>query len=64
MTVFSDPRSEAERLGFHLVQVVVDDGVVFRWERSSMPRSPEFATEGAAMAWVATALANATLFDG
>jgi hypothetical protein len=63
MTVFSDPRNEAERLGFHLVQVVVDDGVVFRWERSNVPRSPEFNTEGAAIAWVATALGNATLFD-
>jgi hypothetical protein len=50
-------------LGFHLTRVVVHDGVVYRWERNALPRSPEFTTEDEPLAWVADAIAHATWFD-
>ena len=58
-----DVSTEAERLGFALVETVRDDETVWAWRRGTDTDWPEFATKGEAFAWMEDKIRTGMLFE-
>jgi hypothetical protein len=58
-----DVMSEAERLGFHVEETMVDGVIVWAWRRGRDTDWPVFLTKGEALAWMEDGIRRATVFD-
>lgn len=58
-----DVPTEAERLGFSVVELKLGSESVWAWRRGTDIEWPHFATKGEAFAWMEERIRSATLFD-
>jgi hypothetical protein len=58
-----DVSTEAERLGFHISETIVDGAIVWAWARGADIDWPSFPTKGEAYGWMEDQIRHCTLFD-
>jgi len=54
-----DVMTEAERLGFHVYETLIDERLVWAWARGRDTDWPCFATKGEALAWMEQSIRRA-----